>query len=113
MGWASITAVTDGTPGSDTAMRAAIDLGQRFGARVEFLCVANDPRELMAYVGEGMSAAALDQVAASVEAGNDTRREAVKADYKRLCSDAGRCGITMTSARRPRRSISSAWRPVT
>lgn len=89
MEWASIMAVTDGAPGSATAMRAAIDLGQRFGARVEFLHVANDPRDLMPYVGEGMSAAALDQIAASVEAGNDTRREAVEADYKRLCGDAG------------------------
>src|SRR3546814_6469720 len=55
MEWASILAVTDGTAGSDAAMVAAIDLGQRFGARVDFLHVANDPRDLMPYVGEGMS----------------------------------------------------------
>src|SRR3546814_4243430 len=54
MDWASILAVTDGAAGSDAAMSAAIDLGQRFGARVDLLHVANDPRDLMPYVGEGM-----------------------------------------------------------
>src|SRR3546814_324767 len=89
MEWASILAVTDGTAGSDAAMVAAIDLGQRFGARVDFLHVANDPRDLMPYVGEGMSGIALEQVMTSVEAGNTKRREAVEASFKRLCSDAG------------------------
>lgn len=85
MDWASILAVTDGAAGSDAAMAAAIDLGQRFGARVEFLHVANDPRDLLPYVGEGMSGTALEQVMASVEASNAKRREAVEASFKRLC----------------------------
>jgi nucleotide-binding universal stress UspA family protein len=89
MDWASILAVTDGAAGSDAAMTAAIDLGQRFGARVEFLHVANDPRDLLPYVGEGMSGTALEQVMASVEASNAKRREAVEASFKRLCSGAG------------------------
>jgi len=85
MDWASILAVTDGAAGSDAAMAAAIDLGQRFGARVEMLHVANDPRDLLPYVGEGMSGTALEQVMASVEASNARRREAVEASFKRLC----------------------------
>jgi len=85
MDWASILAVTDGAAGSDAAMAAAIDLGQRFGARVECLHVANDPRDLLPYVGEGMSGTALEQVMASVEASNARRREAVEASFKRLC----------------------------
>ena len=89
MDWASILAVTDGAAGSDAAMAAAVDLGQRFGARVEFLHVANDPRDLLPYVGEGMSGTALEQVMASVEASNAKRREAVDASFKRLCSGAG------------------------
>lgn len=89
MDWASILAVTDGAAGSDAAMAAAIDLGQRYGARVDFLHVANDPRDLMPYVGEGMSGTALEQIMASVEASNSKRREAVEASYKRLCSGAG------------------------
>lgn len=92
MGWASILAVTDGAAGSDAAMAAAIDLGQRFGARVEFLHVANDPRDLLPYVGEGMSGTALEQVMASVEAGNARRRDAVQASFKRLCSGIARVG---------------------
>lgn len=87
MTWASILAVTDGAAGSDVAMAAAIDLGQRFGARVNFLHVANDPSELMPYVGEGMSATALEQVMASIETGNERRRKAVEASFKRLCAD--------------------------
>jgi len=86
MTWASILAVTDGAAGSDAAMAAAIDLGQRFGARVTFLHVANDSSDLLPYVGEGMSATALEQVMASVEAGNARRREAVEASFKRLCA---------------------------
>jgi nucleotide-binding universal stress UspA family protein len=86
MTWASILAVTDGAPGSDAAMAAAIDLGQRFGARVTCLHVANDSSDLLPYVGEGMSATALEQVMASVEAGNARRREAVEASFKRLCA---------------------------
>src|SRR3546814_19890060 len=89
MEWASILAVTDGTAGSHAAMVAAIDLGQRFGARVAFLHVANDPRDLMPYVGEGMSGIALEQVMTSVEAGNPKRREAGEASFKRLGSAAG------------------------
>ena len=89
MDWATILAVTDGAAGSDAAMAAAIDLGQRFGARVDFLHVANDPRDLMPYVGEGMSGTAMEQIMASVEASNAKRREAVEASYKRLCSGAG------------------------
>lgn len=89
MGWASILAVTDGAGGSDTAMTAAIDLGQRFAARVDFLHVSNDPRELLPYVGEGMSGTAVEQVMASVEAGNARRLEAVQASFKRFCRDAG------------------------
>ncbi|MEQ8356453.1 MAG: universal stress protein [Kiloniellaceae bacterium] len=89
MNWANILAVTDGAAGSDAAMAAAIDLGQRFGARVSFLHVANDSRDLVPYVGEGMSGSALEQVMASVEAGNTKRREAVEASYKRMCSGAG------------------------
>lgn len=87
MTWASILAVTDGTVGSDAAMAAAIDLGQRFGARVSFLHVANDSSDLLPYVSEGLSATALEQVMASVEAGNARRREAVEASFKRLCAD--------------------------
>lgn len=89
MDWATILAVTDGAAGSDAAMTAAIDLGQRFGARVDFLHVANDPRDLMPYVGEGMSGTAMEQIMASVEASNAKRREAVDASFKRLCSGAG------------------------
>ena len=89
MDWASILAVTDGAAGSDAAMAAAIDLGQRFNARVECLHVANDPRDLLPYVGEGMSGTALEQVMALVETSNAKRREAVDASFKRLCSGAG------------------------
>lgn len=89
MDWASIVAVTDGGAGSDAAMTTAIDLGQRFGARVEFLHVANDPRELLPYVGEGMSGTALEQVMTSVEASNARRRDAVEASFEQLCRGAG------------------------
>lgn len=87
MSWASILAVTDGAAGSDETMAAAVDLGQRFAARVDLLHVASDPGDLLPYVGEGMSATALEQVVASVEASNARRRAALDASFKRLCGD--------------------------
>ena len=89
MGWATILAVTDGGLGSEAAMTAGISLGQRFGARVDFLHVENDARDLVPYVGEGMSATAMEQIMASVEARNEARREALDKCYKRHCSGAG------------------------
>lgn len=89
MAWATILAVTDGGSGSEAAMTAAIDLGQRFGARVDFLHVENDARDLVPYVGEGMSATAMEQIMASVEARNEARRELLERCYKRYCSGAG------------------------
>jgi nucleotide-binding universal stress UspA family protein len=86
MTWASILAVADGSAGSDAAIAAAIDLGQRFGARVDLLHVAHDPRDLLPYVGEGMSGTALEQIMTSVEAGNARRRDALDASVKRLCA---------------------------
>jgi nucleotide-binding universal stress UspA family protein len=97
MEWSSILAVTDGAAGSDAVMVAAIDLGQRCGARVDFLHVANDPRDLLPYVGEGMSGTALEQVTASVEASNARRREAVDASFKRLCSGLAQVGPEETA----------------
>ena len=89
MDWATILAVTDGGSGSEAAMTAAIDLGQRFGARVDFLHVENDARDLIPYVGEGMSATAMEQIMASVEARNSARRDVLDRCYKRYCSGAG------------------------
>ena len=89
MAWATILAVTDGGTGSEAAMTAAIDLGQRFGARVDFLHVENDARDLVPYVGEGMSATAMEQIMASVQARNEARRETLDRCYKRHCSGAG------------------------
>lgn len=89
MAWATILAVTDGGTGSEAAMTAAIGLGQRFGARVDFLHVENDARDLVPYVGEGMSATAMEQIMASVQARNEARRETLDRCYKRHCSGAG------------------------
>ena len=86
MTWASILAVADGAAGSDAAIAAAIVLGKRFGARVDLLHVAHDARDLLPYVGEGMSGMALEQIMTSVEAGNAKRREALDASMKRLCA---------------------------
>jgi len=89
MGWATVLAVTDGGSGCEAAMTAAMDLGRRFGARVDFLHVENDARDLVPYVGEGMSASAMEQIMASVDARNAAQREAVDSSYKRHCSGAG------------------------
>lgn len=68
MSLAKILAVVGGGPGSEAAVTAALDLGQRFSARVELLHVEIDAETSMPMIGEGMSGAAVEQLAQNLRA---------------------------------------------
>jgi nucleotide-binding universal stress UspA family protein len=80
MSLAEILVVVDGAPGGEVAMDAALHLGRKFHARVEVLHVEMDVDSVMPVVGEGMSAAAIDQMMQSLRADAEARQ----AEAKRL-----------------------------
>jgi nucleotide-binding universal stress UspA family protein len=89
MSLAKLLAVIDGGSGSEAAVTAALDLGQRFSARVELLHVEIDPETAVPMVGEGMSGAAVEQLVESLRAEAERRRTAARDLYEKHCVAAG------------------------
>jgi len=88
MSLAIILAVIDGAPGSESAMKTALELGLRFKARTDLLHVELDPAGAVPVVGEGMSGAAVEQIIESLKAESETRRKEAERLFKALCVDA-------------------------
>lgn len=89
MSLAKIVAVIDGESGSEAAAAAALDLGRRFSARVELLHVEIDADRMVPVVGEGMSGAAVEQLALRLRVETEKRRERAQSVYEKLCVTAG------------------------
>lgn len=89
MSLAVILAVIDGAPGSESAMKAALELGRRFKARTDLLHVELDPAGAVPVVGEGMSGAAVEQIIESLQAEAETRRKEAERLFKEFCVEAG------------------------
>lgn len=88
MALAIILGVVDGAPGSEAAMKAALELGARFKTHTNLLHVELDPAGAVPIVGEGMSGAAVEQIIESLKAESETRRKEAERLYKELCVDA-------------------------
>jgi len=88
MSLAVILAVIDGAPGSESAMKAALELGRRFKARTDLLHVEIDAASAVPVVGEGMSGAAVEQIIESLQAESEMRRKEAERLFKELCVDA-------------------------
>ncbi len=86
---AKLLAVIDGGSGSEAAVVAALDLGQRFSARVELLHVEIDPDSAVPMVGEGMSGAAVEQLVQSLRSESERRRKVARELYEEHCVAAG------------------------
>lgn len=56
-----------GLAGSSSALEAGLRLGRRLGAHVEAVHVALDPRESVAFLGEGMTGAMIEEIMAATE----------------------------------------------
>ena len=89
MSLAKLLAVIDGGSGSEAALRAALDLGRRFSARVELLHVEVDPETAVPMVGEGMSGAAVEQLVQSLRNESERRRKVACDLYEKHCVAAG------------------------
>lgn len=89
MSIAVILALVDGGAGSKAALEAAVGLGRRFEARVDFLHVEPDAESAVPVMGEGLSGAAVEQIIESIKAEGTRRLEAAKALYEEHCAKAG------------------------
>jgi nucleotide-binding universal stress UspA family protein len=85
MSIASLLAVVDGGDASSAVMAAAVKLGQRFDAYVEALHVRVDPESAIPLVGEGMSAAMVEQVAADLRQSTETHARTARRAYEEAC----------------------------
>lgn len=88
MPWARILAVIDGTPGSEAALAAALNLGRRHAARVELLHVEVEASDAIPVVGEGLSGAAVEQIMQTLQAEAEKRRKRARALYEDKCEAA-------------------------
>ena len=78
-----------GLEGSPAPLDAALVVGARLGAHVEALHVSIDPRDSVAYVGEGMTSAMIEDVMASAEREAEERMLRAEQRFQGACERAG------------------------
>ncbi len=83
-----------GMAGISAPLDAALTVGRRLGAHVEALHVAIDPRDSVAYVGEGMTSAMIEDVMASAEREANERRARARERFADACT---RCSVSETT----------------
>lgn len=76
---------------------AALHLARRFTAHVEALHAALDPRDSVAYLGDGMTGTMISQVMAAAEKESEERTAKARRVFTESCADLG-VDITDTSA---------------
>lgn len=82
---ASLLAVVDGGAASSAVLTAAVKIGQRCNAYVEALHVQMDPDSAIPLVGEGMSGAMIEQIAADLRHSADEQAKAARKAYEDAC----------------------------
>jgi len=75
--------------GGESALEAAFGFAKSHQAHVEVLHVSADPKESIAYLGEGMTGAMVEQVLASVERDNAAREAKARAAFGDLVKRHG------------------------
>jgi len=78
-----------GTDGDATALHAGFTVGRRFDAHIAGLFVRVDPRDVIPVIGEGVSAAVIEQLMQASEAETNRRRDAARAHFDAAVSGAG------------------------
>jgi hypothetical protein len=74
-----------------TSLAVGVDLGNRFGARVDVLFARVDPFEAVPVIGEGVSPAVIDQLTEAAAAEMDRRRDAASASFDSAIAAAAWC----------------------
>ncbi len=81
----SILLPLSGLPGRGQWLDAVVRRAREWGAHVEALHVAIDPRDSVAYVGEGMTSAMIGDVMAVAEQESDERRQEAQKVFEDAC----------------------------
>lgn len=89
MGIATILAILSEETDSEAALQTALTLGEKFKARVTALHVAIEPERSLPLLGEGMTAAMVADLTASLTAEAKRSREVAEGLFDRLCRQAG------------------------
>ena len=74
-----------GLAATPAPLDAALTVGNRLGAHIEALHVSIDPRDSVAYVGEGMTSAMIEDVMASAEQEANERRDRALGRFEETC----------------------------
>lgn len=88
-----------------SALELAISVGRAFSAHVDVLHVSADPRQVIPYVGEGLSGALIDEVVASAAADSGERQTEVHALFNTMVEER-----LIPVAHTPQTGFSIAWR---
>ena len=75
-----------GLAATPAPLDAALTVGNRLGAHVEALHVSIDPRDSVAYVGEGMTSAMIEDVMASAEQEANERKSRAHQRFEDACA---------------------------
>jgi nucleotide-binding universal stress UspA family protein len=78
-----------GVDADAAALHAAITVGRRFDAHILGLFVRIDPRDVIPVIGEGVSAAVIEQLMQASEAETNRRRDAAYAHFEAAVGGAG------------------------
>jgi nucleotide-binding universal stress UspA family protein len=78
-----------GLAATPAPLDAALTVGNRLGAHIEALHVSIDPRDSVAYVGEGMTSAMIEDVMASAEQEANERLKRARQRFEESCSKNG------------------------
>lgn len=83
------TILAPAVEGDEAALETAFVLAKAHQAHVEVLQVSTDPKESIAYLGEGMTGAMVEQVLASVERDNAARAAKAREAFDRMVKKHG------------------------
>jgi nucleotide-binding universal stress UspA family protein len=78
----------DGDDGGERVLTVALGLGRKFAAHVEAFHASVDPRDAIAFIGEGMTAAMIEQVMGAAESEGRERTARARARFQAACQAA-------------------------
>ena len=95
-----------GAETSSYVLDVALALGRRFAAHVEVFHAGVDPRDAIAFVGEGMTAAMIEQIMSAAEQEGRQRAARASALFNQACAAAG---VQVTEAPQPGPRFTAAF----
>ena len=70
-------------------LTSAFSFAKRLGAHINVLHISPDPRDSVAYVGEGVTGAIIENLMSAVEQEGDTRASQSQEQFQSICADTG------------------------